>query len=703
MSFLNSNNSEFLTARLTQKGRKSIAEGNFVISYFQVGDSEFDYNFTGFTGQGTIPHQKVLAPFDKDTQVKYPYKLTPTESLTYGNPIRQNTLETIKNVMGPAGFVSDYHEYDSDACTGTTINCEVQEIDLSKVDGTNILTVLTGETYNGCEYITVLFNNRTVNDIPTLTENSSSLVYKIISIDGNEITLDRVMPDFTSLSGYAQVICHNCNVEYGVESTVAPVCSPNPVDPADAHDPWRMEFVWTQKPAGLDDLNETLLGYTGTQYASTKEYLGYTSSSGQTFTNFTGGTISHPTSYLNSFDEEIELTPEETKVIAIIHFSELGDSINDPERFFKYDDYIAGEDSDDIDSFEVYIPFLMYHRNPNLSTIGAVFHMDDTNYYVTSSKNDKPNTNNVVFRYLLDENNYKVGKIFTGKKIIVIDDQEIVAALEYKSNRRFTLPAPRVSSVPVDLPCAIGDEPIIITGETAYLTYLLEYTGDTALSGLHCNYYSKITGSTSCNISLKFKTDDFKYMNHDASLYASTTGFRANKFSALVQIVSGKTQPETDGWVKIDITDQIPNHTIGNMIDPVNLCNKQYVITKNMFDNDGVLYSIGDNSSITDFLIGNQPDLTLSGSTLPQFGDSQPFAGSVKLTRATDVEVMTFMINLPSSQFTETQNPTYITGSQKRITEVALLDENKYVLAMSKTAKPVLRSGTQVFAVKIDF
>ena len=64
MSFLNSNNSEFLTARITQKGRKSIAEGNFVISYFQIGDSEFDYNFTGFTGNGVTPHQKVLAPME---------------------------------------------------------------------------------------------------------------------------------------------------------------------------------------------------------------------------------------------------------------------------------------------------------------------------------------------------------------------------------------------------------------------------------------------------------------------------------------------------------------------------------------------------------------------------------------------------------------------------------------------------------------
>lgn len=343
----------------------------------------------------------------------------------------------------------------------------------------------------------------------------------------------------------------------------------------------------------------------------------------------------------------------------------------------------------------------MYHRNTG-TTIGAVFHMDSTDYYVTSSKNSLPNTNNVVFRYLLDEQGYKVGKVFTGKKIIVFDDQEIIAALEYKANRRYTLPAPRVSSVPVDLPCAVGDDPVLSTGQTAYITYLLEYIGDTALSGLHCNYYSSVTGNTTCNVSLKFNPGDFTFMNNTTNLTGSTVGFRADRFSALIQVVSGTTQPESDQWTIIDLTDQISGHTVGNLINPDALCGKQYVITQTMVDN-GALYDISNNSSTTDVLIGIQPDLTLSGSTLPQFGDSQPFPGSIKLTRGTDLEVMTFMINLPSAQFTETQNPTYITGATKRITEIALLDQNKHALVMAKTAKPVIRSGNQVFAVKLDF
>ena len=50
MSFLQENNSGNLAARLTNKGRKKIAQGDFNISYFQIGDSEFDYGFSIFDG-----------------------------------------------------------------------------------------------------------------------------------------------------------------------------------------------------------------------------------------------------------------------------------------------------------------------------------------------------------------------------------------------------------------------------------------------------------------------------------------------------------------------------------------------------------------------------------------------------------------------------------------------------------------------------
>lgn len=702
MSFLDSSNSEFLSARITRKGRKSIAEGNFVIKYFQVGDSEFDYMFSGFTGAGSTPRQRVLAPMDGDQHIKYPYLLTSDDTINYGNAVEQSTTTALKNAMGPAGFITNYKEYDDDACTGTTVECLVKEINLSEVDGTNILSVPNATGFSQCEFVTLVFKNQFVSQNYVISGASQSLVYKITNVSATELTFDRPMPNLSLQTGYAQVICNRCSLEYPEAPTGSTVCSPLPVDNLAQHDPWTLETIWTQKPAGLDASDEALSGYTGTQFSSLKEYLGYTST-GQTFTNLTGGTITNPTSYTNSFGEKIDVKPEDQRCIAVIHYSELGDITNDPERFFKYDDYIGSSTTEeyytydpddlvsDVNHFEVYIPFIFYHRNTG-TTIGAKFIMDTTDYYVSSAKNSKPNTNNLKFRFLLDEQNVRVGKVFVDKKIIVFDDQELVAVLEYKTNRKWTLPAPRFNTVPLDLPTFYDLDPVILTGETAWVTYMFQHTGDTYMNGMHCNYYGKITGTTNSNIGFRFETGDFKFLSNSSYF----TGFTANKFYALVQVVQTGNPPSSDGWKIIDLTTQISGHTVGNLISKTNMCGYQFVITGDMYDSaiTAPTYDIEN-------YLGPLPNI--DQPTLPQFGDSQPFPGAVQLTRATDVEILNFMVNLPGTQFLTSQNPTYATGQPKRITEVALLNENKEPLVTAKLAKPLERTGNQVFSVRIDF
>lgn len=704
MSFLNSNNSEFLSARITRKGRKSIAEGNFVIKYFQVGDSEFDYTFSGFTGAGSTPRQRVLSPMDGDQHIKYPYLLAANDTINYGNAIEQSITTTLKNAMGPAGFVSNYKPYNASPCTGTTVECLVKEVALSEVDGTNILSVPNATGFSQCQFVTIVFKNQFVSENYVISGGSQSLVYKITNVGATELTFDRPMPNLSSQSGYAQVVCNKCSLEYPEASSGSSVCSPLPIDNLAQHDPWTLETIWTQRPAGMDvgggTLDETLSGYTGTQFASLKEYLGYTSNSGQTFTNLTGGTITNPTSYTNSFGERVDVKPVNQRCIAVIHYSELGDIVNDPERFFKYDDYIGSSATDeyytydpdelvsDINHFEVYIPFIFYHRNTG-TTIGAKFLMDTTDYYVSSTKNTKPNSNNLKFRFLLDEQGVRVGKVFVDKKIVVFDDQELVAVLEYKSNRKYTLPAPRFNTVPVDLPTFYDLDPVVLTGQTAWVTYMFQFTGDTYRNGMHCNYYGEITGTTNSNIGFRFETGDFRFLSNSSYF----TGFTANKFYALVQVVQTGNQPSSDGWKIIDLTSQISGHTVGNLISKTNMCGYQFVITGDMY-NSASPYDI-------ETYLGALPNV--DQPTLPQFGDSQPFPGAVQLTRATDVEVMNFMVNLPGTQFLTTQNPTYVTGLPKRITEIALLNENKEPLVSGKLAKPLERTGNQVFSVRIDF
>jgi hypothetical protein len=175
MSFLDKNNQEYITARLTQEGRNAIAKGDFKIDYFAIGDSEYNYNFT--TGS-----QMVLAPMDKDTQIKYPLLYQSGSATIYGIPITGSTTETIKNVMGEAGFISG-----NTFSTGSLITSG----SFSSISGGTSITVTipSGQTYNEASFIT-LFTGNISNK--TLTGYSNSYTYKLLNVSGPVITVEDV-------------------------------------------------------------------------------------------------------------------------------------------------------------------------------------------------------------------------------------------------------------------------------------------------------------------------------------------------------------------------------------------------------------------------------------------------------------------------------------------------------------------------------
>lgn len=720
MSFLNTNNSEFLSARITQKGRNSIAKGDFNIEYFQIGDSEFDYNLTysGLTGYTT--HQRVLSPFDKESGIKYPYKIDSSVSgTTHGTPIQRSTTDTLRNVMGPAGFISEHNLFVSTTGNSTNVLCETQSIGIQSLNGGTSIQVLSGVTFQNCNYITIVFDNF-ISDPPIVTGNSVSLVYRVESISGNTLNLDRNVPNFTLLTGNVQVVCNKCELEYPIE--VDDSCLPEPIDNLDQQNPWTMNIVWDKKPIGSDVgvTNESLSGYDSNGFVSTKEFLGYTST-GQTFENFTGGTITNfssknvGTGFLNSFNEVVEVLPKEQRCIAIIHYSELGDLVNDPERFFKYDDYIShktgitggdisliedrqGDDISDTEYFEVYLPFIYYHRSTG-TTYGALFYMDTTDYFIKSTKNSR---SVLLFRYLIDESGNRVGKVFPKNKIVVFDDQELVAVLDYRSNRRFTLGAPKVTTLPSSQTAANA---MIsgTTGQTFWVTYMLSETDGTVspLNTLPSNYYIKLSTTSTSNdtcqtvnypsdINVRFTGTTFSYMTKAGFL----SQFRSKRFYILIQETTSDIDglPNPEGWKIIDYTtDAGGNGT--SFLTSAGLTSPTFTITKTRFNSAPFF-------DLENFMGSNY---LLTGTTTDsQFGDEQPFPGSVRLVRATDIEQLNFLVNLPSTQFNQTQNPTYVSGN-KFITEISLLNSNKEELVKSKASIPIRRNGAQVFSIRLDF
>ena len=144
--------------------------------------------------------------------------------------------------------------------------------------------------------------------------------------------------------------------------------------------------------------------------------------------------------------------------------------------------------------------------------------------------------------------------------------------------------------------------------------------------------------------------------------------------------------PSPSAWKKIPVSITLNGDSL---ISPASVTGLTFTINNTNY------------TAASNFVLSGHTGQSYSGVTT-QFGDEQPFAGSVKLTRESRIEEMNFLVNLPSGKFATSQNPTYVSGNPK-VTEVALLDSNKTALVIAKTANPVTRVGTQVFSVKLDF
>lgn len=652
MSYLNPNTSAFLNAKLTNIGRQKIAQGNFNISYFQIGDSEFDYTipFNILSGDNNVS-QKIISPINNNDVVKYPYLLHDllpgsTTGVTIGTPIMNSYTDIVVNPIGAAGMVS-----------GTTVKTAYQQIPYSQISS-NVITLTTPTGFTIGDSITLIPSPLNGNVI-TASTNSNS--YIITGASGNNLYLNRNVPNYNTLigSGNATIINNDFPETYLYEVGFS--------DPQLQQDAWNLNVVWNQSPIGTTDNNS--INFESAPYVSSKEFFGYTSSNGQ-LTN-TGTTIT------DAFGNKINVLPEDQHSIAIVHFSKTGDTLTNIDKPTKYDDYIYPETT----YFQVYLPFILYERNLG-SITGATFTMGDTDYFINSSAIDSQ-LNKLRFRYLKDELGKNVGKVFVDNEIIIFDDQELVAVLDQNTNRNYTLPIPKIDYVPSDIKCQNPGEislPLLTgntTNKTYYVTYSLEYTGDTAVNSLPCNHYCKITGTTiDTDISIKFNENDFKFMKTGTTEYKD--GYIANKFYILLQKVDNNDLPDPNNWVKMDFTDELS--LVGGLINPADLNGTRFIIDYN------------------DFTGGTQ--YVWGGS--PLFGKNSVFPGSIKVKRATNIEVMRYFINLPNGEFSTTQNPTYSINQKKYITEVKLLDNNYNIVVSGKFSRPLERTGSQVISVKID-
>lgn len=561
------------------------------------------------------------------------------------------------------------------------------------------------------------------------------MTYRIVDICLDVVTLDRVTPDFSYLlSG----CCYGRTIVYPPKMTtiydsVTPakhwnddVINYESICETDEFNVkiWNMNIPWSVNPAGLfDSTYKDYSTYGSIDYLGTKEYLGYASSSGQTDTS--------DVYFYDSVGGKVIVEPEEQKAIAIIHYTNQSIDFFYGEKFAlePYDNTDPTNTTGQARNFKLHIPWLMWHKNPDCCN-GQTFWVDPPNFgqrmnlfepqYIMSTKNDDMNNPGIRYYNLWDDNPNssdngrpnRVGKVFPDSHLIVIDDEELIAAMSYKSNRNWTLPAPETGLiVPNILTNSTGSGLLDSSNEHLYVTY--RFTNSSGFTNsLHCNYYRKVNGPDKvCTPSLSSQDvtvsfgDEFGCLGSYTKPASGCTdvcdlniGYLSEKFEIICQKVTGDTKPDSSEWKIIDYTDQISGSTINGYLTPSGLTGTTFVITEN-------IYNAAPTYDLSSYI--NIPTLGSSSDEL-NFGDEYYFYGSLETDIQATIYEMVYKINLGQTEFLRTSNPTWDTNPLVKseplfMTEIGLYDSQKDLMIISKLQSPVLRQGIQQFSIKFDF
>jgi hypothetical protein len=703
MSFIINNSDPYISTKLTEKGRERIASGNLNFKYWAIGDSEINYereflvenNTSDVTLSATT---KLLRPVDDNNDfVSYVYD--GNSSLNPFNEIGTDEFKTLKLVVSnkakERGFFTGDTTSGWNILSGSSYEMEYGILPASGFTGTKIYSGFNGNA-NVNDYILIRFTNDTAGLLQPLdaTTPTPTLWYKIEGITGNTIEVDRAFPnlsgesvdveyhlypnDFysTIYSGDTTAYWDSGTLSFDAISEVT--CKDIPI--------WNMNNIWC----------EDLAGYSGNTHEN-YEYFGSYQYLGEKY----------PFLNYNCFDTFIDTSPKcdgesiidpVRKSISIIHYTNnLLSNV--------YGEYF-NIDHDNNKHFELYLPTIMYHRRYFSGGNGTG---DEMGMYFISTGDVKTIENtNIEYYDLIENPNFidpnkepkVVGKVFNKLKFVVIDDDEIVMAMSYKSNRNWTLPPLKAN---LSSPTSTG---VLEQNKTMYLTYIFENTMSSGhTTPLHCQYYTKITNKTSTSRDVLFTFEDlelFPYMRKIEYPTYDGLGFYADKFKILYQIVDDENdRPDPSSWKVADFTSTGITVNANETIDP-NLIEVQDP-TVNGFIIDSTV-----DLSATTYNLFNLFDLPLL--TEPerlQFGDERIFYGNINTHIGATIFKSIFDIRINSDKFIATTNKTWSSDldTNIRVSEIGIYDDEQNLVLLGKTSKPIeLEPGSTIMVeLSIDF
>ena len=674
MSYIDKNSDIVVSARLTDRGRQLLANGALTFNSFKLGDSEIDYSTLGATYDVTLENilrAKAKQPDMKTFLLPLPTTdpsqagvglttVTALELSTVSQAPELGFFETSTGSTNYTAYTTTDYVLQSDtviplgSLTGSTEFVPVRQ---SSTYGSNVYEPSYGDfmlvKMSNDELSATQTNGVVESDIPV-----PYLWYRVqgtsgtLAADNLNVQLDR---NFAYFPGYAGANeCWAAFYPSGRTFDSSSIYSAGTV--------WNQNNVWSYDMAGVSDglgTYETFASYGSENFIGSKEYFGYTS--------------------------EITSNCTDYRSISIIHYTNEQTCNNQSEKTYGQCLYI---DTTVPASPIVNMPTLMWHKSVfsgsgTADMIGKSFSGTGSENYVTLSGV----TTEVRYFDLADENSNVVGRIFPDQQVVTIDDQELVAALSYKSNRNWTLPT-------LNYGLQTATDGLLGQTQDLYVTYLLESTSGYT-TGLHAqNYTCVVLTEEECpdnakkDVQITFPTAELPYMS-----LSGGTGFEADSFKIIAQRVSTGEKPTSDGWRIMDFTSDIDSHTTGTTINPINLENTTFTITKAKYNASGAYL-------LHDFI--NIP--TSVEPNILQFGDENFFFGTMEAAGLTKKWRTKFNIVVPPTQFNTSTNPTWVnSGQNPHISSVGIYSTGGDLVAIGKMNLPIEKNNTTTVIIDIAF
>lgn len=422
MSFIEKGDPVVLNIKITSEGRELLAQGKLDFKYFALGDSEIDYNFTNVVMSGntdyTPTNSLIFRPLDKNPKILsfIPKDLSGDTFNEIGNvPI---SPYIVHNQTQNIGF------FNEDCTEFKTSPNHVKQPDLmvkvNGVHGGKKLRLRNAPTYGTSvesasvgDYLLVKWSSKFSTTGHTLNNKQPTpiLMYKITKIYTSslsstyiDIDVDRELPNFngTTADIYAGAMIYYNQITFSGDTifnkSVTDYLSESVINflensqsPTIIFPYWNLSIIYTEEIVGV-------------QSGDTK------------YTMFDNVNMGGFVSYIQN------QTPTYKK-LGVIHYTNQSPANVYAEGFYTKE------------SMSIEIPTVMWHKSET-PTLGVKL----SAYGDIKMLTGETKSLNTKYYDLADPNGNVVGKVFIELKIFIIEDQELLFAMSYKSNRSWTLP-----------------------------------------------------------------------------------------------------------------------------------------------------------------------------------------------------------------------------------------------------------------------